>query len=90
MGTTDVSENGGYDVKFDCYTTGGSGTGTGTRYHTGHIGYDQCNFEKPKESLINLGNNSWAYPILLNKKLIIKKLIIQNIIHWYFNLFLFF
>ena len=58
MGTTDVSENGGYDVKFDCYTTGGSGTGTGTRYHTGHIEYDQCNFEKPKESLINLGNNS--------------------------------
>ncbi len=59
MGNTgEISENGGYDLKFNCYTTGGSGIGTGTRYHTGHIEYDQCHFEIPKETIINLGNTS--------------------------------
>ena len=54
----DANGNGGYDVKFNCYTMGGSGTGTGTKYHTGHVEYDQCHFEIPKETIINLGNTS--------------------------------
>lgn len=53
----DANGNGGYDVKFNCYTMDG-GVGTGTRYRTGHIEYDQCNFEIPKETIINLGNTS--------------------------------
>ena len=54
----DPNENGGNDDKFNCYTMGGSGIGTGTRYYTGHIEYDQCHFEIPRETIINLGNTS--------------------------------
>ena len=56
--TNDANGNGGYDVKFNCNTMGGSGTGTGTKYSTGHIGQDQCDLKIPKETIINLGSNS--------------------------------
>ena len=52
--TNDANGNGGYDVKFNCYTMGGSGTGTGTKYITGHVEYDQHHFGIPKETIINL------------------------------------
>ena len=54
----DANGNGGYDVKFNCNTMGGSGMGTGTKFRTGHVAYDQCHFEIPKETIINLGNIS--------------------------------
>lgn len=54
----DANGNGGYDVKFNCNTMGGSGMGTGTKFRTGHVAYDQCHFEIPKETIINLGNTS--------------------------------
>ena len=64
--------NTGNDEKFDCYTVGGSGTGTGTRYYTGHVEYDQCHFEIPKETIINLEKTIENYKneikILLNEK----------------------
>lgn len=54
----DANGNGGKDVAFYCYTS--SGTGTGTYHSNGQVSYDQCHFEIDKDSLINLGNNTWS------------------------------
>ena len=52
----DANGNGGKDVKFDCYTSSGTGTGT---YHSNYtVSYDQCHSEISKALIINLGNNS--------------------------------